>query len=69
MIYNLDRTDIKNLLSGISCPPYETLEELQKRGLGQLYRRSFYDKWIWNLDDTKESDQNLFELYLRLKEK
>lgn len=68
MIYNLDRTDIKNLLGGISCPPYEMLEELQKRGLGH-YTGGFYDRWTWDLYNTKESDQELFGLYLRLKKK
>lgn len=46
MIYNLDRTDIKNLLRGISFPPYEVLEELQKRKLG-YYTGGFYDRWTW----------------------
>lgn len=68
MIYNLDRTDIKNLLRGISFPPYEVLEELQKRKLG-YYTGGFYDRWTWDLSNTKESDQDLFELYLRLKKK
>lgn len=40
MIYNLDRADIKNLLRGISFPPYEMLEELQKRKLGH-YTEAF----------------------------
>lgn len=68
MTYNLDRTDIKNLLRGISFPPYEMLEELQKRGLG-YYTGGFCDRWTWDLYNTKESDQELFELYLRLKNK
>lgn len=55
-------------MRGISCPPYEMLEELQKRKLG-YYTGGFHDRWTWDLYNTKESDQKLFELYLRLKNK
>ena len=68
MKFELDRTDIKNLLKGVTCPPYEIMEELEKRKLG-YFTSGFVGKWTWNLDNTNEPDQDLFELYLRLKKK
>lgn len=44
------------------------MEELEKRKLG-YFTGGFVGKWTWNLDNTNEPDQDLFELYLRLKKK
>ena len=64
----LGQNRYKEFAKGISFPPYEVLEELQKRKLG-YYTGGFYDRWTWDLYNTKESDQKLFELYLKLKNK
>lgn len=69
MLVELDRKDITLLLKGIKCPAYKFIEKLTRMGLGKYYG-GMGDHWEWNLYiyDSEYSDEELYELYLELKE-
>ena len=69
MLVELDRKDITLLLKGIKCPAYELIEKLTRMGLGKYYG-GMGDSWEWSFSiyDSEYSDEELYELYLELKE-
>lgn len=69
MLVELDRKDIVLLLKGIKCPAYEFIEKLTRMGLGRFYG-GMGEHWEWNLYiyNSEYSDEELYELYLELKE-
>lgn len=69
MLVELDRKDITLLLKGIKCPAYEFIGKLTRMGLGRFYG-GMGEHWEWNsyIYNSEYSDEELYELYLELKE-
>ena len=64
--FQLNRTDIENLLRG-TTPPYEMMEELTKDKLG-YYCGGFNDRWVWDLDKNVKTDEELLQIYKRIQQ-
>lgn len=70
MLVELDRWELVRLVTGLS-PDYSDMNELMKRGFGQ-YIGGFNDRWDWNhnaIYNSKLFDEDIYDLYLQLKNK
>ena len=68
MTVELDRWDLVRLLTSIN-PDYEFINDLKNLGFG-TYIGGFNDRWDWKpnkICDSKLSDEEIYELYKKLK--